>query len=140
LTYATRRLYGERMHNRNLPHTADIYVGARIRERRLSRGMSQFELAKSVGITFQQIQKYENGTNRVAMGRLLDIAEALDVPLGFFHDELLRRGCQVQAPSELDRERLELMRSYERIPDAGVRASLRALIKALVPPDPAAAA
>lgn len=65
------------------PH--DIEVGRRIRARRLSRKMSQTELATQLGLTFQQIQKYEKGTNRVGAGRLKRIAEILEAPITFFY-------------------------------------------------------
>lgn len=66
------------------PDARDIVVGRRIRAQRLVRGMSQSELGKQLGITFQQIQKYEKGTNRVGAGRLTRIAEILGVPVTFF--------------------------------------------------------
>lgn len=62
----------------------DIEIGGRIRARRLTKGMSQTALAKGLGVTFQQVQKYENGTNRVSAGRLRRIAEVLEVPTAFF--------------------------------------------------------
>ena len=65
------------------PDSRDIDVGRRIRAQRLVRGMSQTELATRIGITFQQVQKYEKGVNRVGAGRLTRIAEALGVPVAF---------------------------------------------------------
>ncbi len=65
------------------PH--DVEVGRRIRARRLSRTMSQTDLADQLGLTFQQIQKYEKGTNRVGAGRLKRIAEILDAPITYFY-------------------------------------------------------
>jgi transcriptional regulator with XRE-family HTH domain len=59
----------------------DKYIGARMRERRLALGVSQADLAEKVGITFQQIQKYEKGTNRISAARLFEICNALGVPL-----------------------------------------------------------
>lgn len=65
---------------KNKPHTADIIVGRNIRVYRLRKNLSQTELADKLGITFQQVQKYEKGTNRVGAGRLLDISLILEVP------------------------------------------------------------
>lgn len=65
----------------------DVEVGRRMRERRLELKLSQTDLGEAVGVTFQQIQKYEKGANRVTMGRLTDIARVLDVPLTFFFDK-----------------------------------------------------
>src|SRR2546429_9774933 len=62
----------------------DIEVGQRIRVRRMAQGMSQTELGNLLGVTFQQVQKYEKGVNRVGAGRLVRIGEALDVPVSFF--------------------------------------------------------
>ena len=64
-----------------VPDPIDVYVGGRIRTRRLYRDMRQEELARKLGLTFQQVQKYESGTNRVGVGRLVRIAQALDVPV-----------------------------------------------------------
>src|SRR4051795_8296778 len=66
----------------------DAEIGKRIRARRLERGLSQTELGQRLGVTFQQIQKYEKGANRVGAGRLQRIAEVLDVPITFFYDGL----------------------------------------------------
>ncbi|NHN83469.1 helix-turn-helix domain-containing protein [Acetobacter musti] len=66
----------------------DSHVGARIRLRRTMLGMSQEKLGEAIGLTFQQIQKYERGANRVSASRLFDIAKVLDVPIGFFYDDM----------------------------------------------------
>ncbi|MFK7876611.1 MAG: helix-turn-helix domain-containing protein, partial [Paracoccaceae bacterium] len=71
-----------------MPHIVDVHVGKRIRQRRWLIGMTQQQLGDSVGIKFQQIQKYETGANRVSASRLWDVAEALDVPVTFFFDGL----------------------------------------------------
>ena len=64
----------------------NAYIGARLRLRRLMLGMSQDVLGGKLGLTFQQIQKYENGTNSISAGRLFDLAQALDVPVQYFFD------------------------------------------------------
>ncbi|MCH4092281.1 helix-turn-helix domain-containing protein [Acetobacter sp.] len=66
----------------------DAHVGARIRLRRTMLGMSQEKLGEAISLTFQQIQKYERGTNRVSASRLFEIARVLDVPIGFFYDDM----------------------------------------------------
>ena len=72
----------------------DTHVGSRVRERRVALGMSQEKLADALGISFQQIQKYEVGTNRVAAGRLWDIAKALEVDVGYFFEGIERRASR----------------------------------------------
>src|ERR1019366_10677585 len=70
------------------PSPVDMHVGARVRLRRTLLGMSQEKLGTAVGLTFQQIQKYERGANRIGASRLFDMARALDVPVQFFFDEM----------------------------------------------------
>ncbi len=66
----------------------DVHVGKRVRERRVQMGMSQKILAKSVGVSFQQIQKNERGTNRIGASRMFELSKVLDVPVSFFFDDL----------------------------------------------------
>jgi transcriptional regulator with XRE-family HTH domain len=66
------------------PHYVDVYVGIRLRMRRRMLGMSQTDLAKTLGITFQQLQKYERGTNRISASKLYAAARTLSVPVSFF--------------------------------------------------------
>jgi transcriptional regulator with XRE-family HTH domain len=68
------------------PNPTDMHVGNRVRDRRQSLGMSQTKLAEAVGLTFQQIQKYEKGTNRVGGSRLQQFANILNVPISFFFE------------------------------------------------------
>ncbi|PIT68385.1 helix-turn-helix domain-containing protein [Bartonella tribocorum] len=70
-------------------HFNDISIGKRIRYKRISMGLSQKELGNHLGVSFQQIQKYEKGTNRVSAGCLLEIAQKLQVPMSFFYADLL---------------------------------------------------
>ena len=76
------------MSGRKLPNPTDRYVGARVRMRRLMLGMSQTALGNSLGVTFQQVQKYEKGSNRIGASRLQQISGALQVPVSFFFEEL----------------------------------------------------
>ncbi|WP_375651931.1 helix-turn-helix domain-containing protein [Bartonella sp. LB28NMGDW] len=71
------------------PHFNDISIGKKIRHRRISMGLSQKELGSYLGVSFQQIQKYEKGLNRVSAGCLLEIAKKLEVPMNFFYADLL---------------------------------------------------
>ena len=106
-----------------MPHPVDIHVGKRIRHRRWLVGMTQQQLAESVGIKFQQIQKYETGANRVSASRLWDIAASLDVDIAFFFEGIEAGKADVaakaSAPSDLlgDKEALDLVRSYYAIPE-----------------------
>src|SRR5215831_7512068 len=115
------------------PNPIDKHVGSRVRMRRMMLAMSQERLGDALGLTFQQVQKYERGTNRVGASRLFDISRVLDVPIGFFYDDMpdaaggpRRAGfADMQDPFIDDalsrRETLELVRAYYRITDAAVR-------------------
>ena len=70
-----------------LGHPVDVHVGKRIKTRRLVRGWTQDELAKAVDLSFQQVQKYERGSNRVSAGRLYELSKALNVPIQYFFDD-----------------------------------------------------
>lgn len=72
----------------NRPSPIDVHVGSRIRLRRTLMGMSQERLGEALGLTFQQVQKYERGANRVGASRLFDLSRVLDVPISFFYDDL----------------------------------------------------
>jgi transcriptional regulator with XRE-family HTH domain len=103
-----------------MKHPVDVHVGKRVRHRRWMVGMTQQQLAEKVGIKFQQIQKYETGMNRVSASRLWDIADALGVPVSFFFEGLdERRAPAGDAPADImvDKEALELVRSYYAIPE-----------------------
>src|ERR1700724_1363620 len=78
------------------PNPIDIHVGARVRLRRTLLGMSQEKLGEAIGLTFQQVQKYERGANRVGDSRLYDLSRVLDVPVAFFFEEM----APVQPASE----------------------------------------
>lgn len=115
------------------PAPVDIHVGARIRLRRTLLGLSQMELGTAINLAFQQVQKYERGRNRVAASVLHRIAGALDVPIGFFFDDL-PDGLALPASGRDDnltrRESLELMRHYYSIPTE-LRRRVHELIKAM---------
>ena len=121
------------------PNPTDVYVGSRVRMRRKMLGLSQEKLGEKLGITFQQIQKYEKGTNRVGASRLQAMATALEVPVAyFFPDSAAAQGGGMQeegATFMMDflstTEGLELSRTFVRIPDAKVRRKLLELVRAL---------
>ena len=108
-----------------MPHAVDVHVGKRIRQRRWLIGMTQQTLAESVGIKFQQIQKYETGANRVSASRLWDIAEVVGVPVSFFFEGMEAVDTEAEAsraalaPADIlgDKEAMELVRSYYAIPE-----------------------
>lgn len=129
------------------PNPIDVHVGSRVRLRRTLLGMSQEKLGEAIGLTFQQVQKYERGTNRIGASRLFDLSRVLDVPVSFFFDDMadsmkasspaaVVRGTAMEcaSPSDADpmakRETLELVRNYYGIKDAALRKSLYATVKA----------
>lgn len=119
-------------------HPIDGHVGKRIRLARLSRGISQEKLAEAIGVTFQQVQKYEKGSNRISAARLFECARHLGVDiLYFFQDaEALTSSDSnaQQVGSELDnlsRGDLAIVKSLSLIADQRVRARLRSLIEAM---------
>jgi transcriptional regulator with XRE-family HTH domain len=132
------------------PNPIDVHVGRRLRLRRTLLGMSQERLAQLLGLTFQQIQKYERGVNRIGSSRLYELGQILDVPISFFFDDMADGGpaphvfvpgLAEESPGfafdgarelQLDkRETLELVRAYNRIIDPAVRKRLFELAKAL---------
>ena|SRR5690242_18707264 len=130
------------------PNPVDVHVGSRVRLRRTLLGMSQEKLGDSIGLTFQQVQKYERGANRIGASRLFELSRVLDVPVTFFFDDMQRgvadgdgrdAGASLAehgaAPYEREplmrRETLELVRAYYRIPDVQIRRRLFELTKAI---------
>ena len=111
------------------PRPVDVYVGGRLRERRTLVGLSQEKLAEAVNLTFQQIQKYERGTNRISVSRLYELSRILKASPSWFFEGYNARVESKDEPYLCKRETLELVRSYERLPDE-VKKPLRALITA----------
>lgn len=120
----------------------DSHVGSRLRLRRTLMGMSQEKLGNSVSLTFQQIQKYERGLNRIGSSRLYQFCKALDVPVSFFFDEMPGdMGSQPPSASQVQqatydehtsrRETLELVRAYYRIDNRNTRKRIYELVKAV---------
>lgn len=102
-----------------MKHPVDVHVGQRVRQRRWMVGMTQQQLGNKVGIKFQQIQKYETGTNRISASRLWDIAAALDVSVSFFFEGLGHEQLGLEAHGDIltDKEALDLVRAYYTIPE-----------------------
>ena len=126
------------------PNPVDAHVGSRVRLRRMLLGMSQERLGESMGLTFQQVQKYEKGVNRIGASRLFQISKILDVPVQFFFEEAPQfgDGGAARGLAEPDseafifeflnsREGLELNRAFVKIADAKVRKSFVDLVRAL---------
>ena len=116
----------------------DVEVGQRIRARRMAKGMSQTDLGNLLGVTFQQVQKYEKGVNRVGAGRLVRVAESLEVPVSFFfggtdtgsEDTRAILGFLDTAYS------LRLLRAFSRIPQGEVQRAIVDLVESIAPPAP----
>ncbi len=145
--------FPERTEKDPRPSPIDVHVGTRIRLRRTLLGMSQERLGEALGLTFQQVQKYERGVNRVGASRLFDLSRVLDVPISFFFDDMpealatsyggqaarrpiggFAEGQDGFGEDALNRrETLELVRAYYRITDPAVRKRVFELIKSLVP-------
>jgi transcriptional regulator with XRE-family HTH domain len=113
------------------PDPFDVEVGARVRTVRKAKGVSQSDLAEAAGITFQQVQKYERGANRISASMLQRIARHLEVPMS----ELLGEAAGSQATLDwtlmADSDAAEIARAYAGIRSAGLRRKLRALILAM---------
>jgi transcriptional regulator with XRE-family HTH domain len=127
----------------------DVHVGGRLRLRRTLLGMSQEKLGHAIGLTFQQVQKYERGANRIGASRLYDLSRVLDVPVAFFFDEMApglvalagngpraAKGMDepalvYQAEPMMKRETLELVRAYFKIADPQLRRRVFDLAKAI---------
>jgi len=108
----------------------DHHVGARIRERRTMLGLSQQQLAKMIGVTYQQAHKYERGLNRISAGRLFEIAQVLDVPVSYFF-EGLQPGAEAQPVSPRQRMFLELARNFALIDNDKHQEALSQMARAL---------
>ena len=131
------------------PNPIDIHVGHRLRLRRTLLGLSQDRLGAAIGLTFQQVQKYERGANRIGASRLFELSRVLDVPIGFFFAALapgtatrarehamgFAEGAAAAPAYEASpmarRETLELVRAYYRVSDPKLRKHLLEMTKAL---------
>lgn len=128
-------------------HPVDVHVGKRMQQRRALLGMSQTALGTAVGLTFQQIQKYESGANRVGSSRLYEVAKILDVPVAYFFEEMPATALSGRRPKNgygeeatpfendkdplVRRETMELVRAYYKIRQLRVRKRIYEMIKAV---------
>ena len=132
------------------PNPVDVHVGARLRLRRTLMGLSQEKLGDAVGLTFQQIQKYERGANRIGASRIFEFAGILEVPVSFLFDDMppeLRThegrfaagmrddGDGFEKDPLARRETLELVRAYYKIDSPKVRKRLFEMVKAIAKMD-----
>lgn len=123
-----------------IPNPIDVHVGKRIRMRRLLLGMNQETLANALGLTFQQVQKYEGGANRVSASRLKQVSEILDVPIQFFFTDLQTNDTRQTAAErewqeQMERpETIELIRLYYAISDPAVRQHFLEMVKSVAGP------
>ena len=129
------------------PNPIDVHVGKRVRLRRTLLGMSQEKLGKAINLTFQQVQKYERGANRIGSSRLYQLSQVLDIPVSYFFDDLPPEITGTKTPGLADakvasfdgdplvkRETLELVRAYYRITEPSVRKRVFELVKAVAKP------
>ncbi len=132
-------------HGTGIPNPIDVHVGARLRVRRTLLGMSQTMLGEAIGLTFQQVQKYESGANRISASRLLALSRVLDVAIQYFFGDMPARvaasspaqgGGRAKKPPSHEpdpmakRETLELVRAHYKISDPQIRKRLFELAKA----------
>ncbi len=123
------------------PDPIDVHVGGRVRLRRMVLGMSQDALGKALGLTFQQVQKYEKGANRIGAGRLMQLSELLEVPVQFFYDDYDSiggaRGFAEDGPEDPfmellhSQEGVQLCRYYSEIEDPKVRKRVLELVRSI---------
>jgi transcriptional regulator with XRE-family HTH domain len=131
------------------PNPIDVHVGGRVRFRRMLLGMSQEKLGDKLGLTFQQIQKYEKGINRIGASRLFDLAQVLGVSVQFFYEEAPSVEPQALVPEGFaekpaegsiveflrSRDGLELNKAFVRISDAKARRAIVDLVRSLANDD-----
>ncbi len=125
-----------------VPNPIDAYVGSRVRTRRLMLGMSQERLAEQIGVTFQQVQKYEKGSNRIGASRLQAIAGVLAIPVAFFFQQDSNQPLNTDGLGTINgledlsefltsKEGLNLNKAFMKITDPGIRQSVLTLVKSL---------
>jgi transcriptional regulator with XRE-family HTH domain len=119
------------------PHDVDIHVGGRVRLRRSALGLSQDQLGAAIGLSFQQVQKYERGANRIGASRLYEMSKVLHIPISYFFEDFGGLSLAEDNDSSYEpdpvmkRETLELMRAYHQILDSKQRKKILKLVQAL---------
>ncbi len=130
-------------------HPVDVHVGERVRQRRKVLGLTQTNLGDAIGLTFQQVQKYERGVNRIGASRLLALTRALDVSIDYFFEDMPPEVAAISPATKgrgkakkltgyapdlmVNRETLGLVRAFYKIEDAEIRRQVYEMIKALGP-------
>ncbi|MEC8136926.1 MAG: helix-turn-helix transcriptional regulator [Pseudomonadota bacterium] len=117
-------------------NTVDTYVGQRIRDKRNKRGMSQTEVANALGVTFQQVQKYERGTNRVGASRLFDLSRILSVPIQYFFAGLNNQSTPIEKEDDnvihlMKPDTVELVEAYYKVENPQVRRLILSTIRSI---------
>lgn len=130
----------------DVPHPVDVHVGQRVKLRRTLLGMTQGKLGESIGLTFQQIQKYERGANRISASKMWQLANVLDVPISYFFDEMpdhireshpgfLGETTESNVPEEHltlhRRQSLELTRTFGKLQDSQIRKRVIDVVRAI---------
>ena len=119
-----------------MPDPIDVEVGRRAKARRQALGLSQESLADALGVTFQQVQKYEKGTNRISASRLIVMSQVLQMPIADFFDDIRDPGPEDPLVAFLSSsEGQQLNRAFARISDAKVRARVIGIVKAIADAD-----
>ena len=116
--------------------TVDTHVGQRIRDKRNERGMSQTEVANALGVTFQQVQKYERGTNRVGASRLFDLSRILSVPVQYFFEDLENQPTPIEEEDDnvirlMKSDTVELVEAYYKVENPQVRRQILSTIRSI---------
>ena len=129
-----------------IPNPIDVHVGARVRRRRTLLGMTQTKVGDAIGLSFQQMQKYERGANRIGASRLFGLSRVLDVPIEYFFDDMptavaassptlgggrAKKLTSYEPDPMAKQETLQLVRAYYKIKDAEIRKRLYELTKAV---------
>ena len=117
-------------------NTVDTHVGRRIRDKRNERGMSQTEVANAIGVTFQQVQKYERGTNRVGASRLFDLSRILSVPVQYFFEGLNNQPTPIEKEDDnvihlMKPDTVELVEAYYKVENLQVRRQILSTIRSI---------
>ncbi len=115
-------------HGTGKPHPIDVHVGARVRQRRVLLGMNQTKLGDALGLSFQQVQKYERGTNQISASKLFKLSQVLEVSIEHFFEDI---PAEVAASPMITQETLKLVRAYYEIEDAKIRKRVYELTKTL---------
>lgn len=128
-------------------HPVDVYVGAKLKTKRTAQGLSQSEIGRHLGVTFQQVQKYEKGVNRIGPSKLYEVAQLLKAPISYFFEGYEKKstsstnsdvlflnedGDEFDSENNVsDREALRLIKAFSSIKDVKVRKQITSLVKAM---------